>query len=77
MIREYGRTVSETEVNVEQEQRNERKEFGQNLATMSDDELYDALQKAVGLRQREEFREAWPSLDTLIELLNRFIAIRD
>jgi hypothetical protein len=54
-----------------------RKEFGENLASMSDDGLYEAWEKALGLRQREEFRETWPSLDILIELLNRFIALRE
>jgi hypothetical protein len=54
-----------------------RKEFGENLSSMSDDELYEAWEKALGLRQREEFREAWSSLDILLELLNRLIALRD
>jgi hypothetical protein len=54
-----------------------RREFGENLANMSDDELYEAWEKALGLRQQEELREAWPSLDILIELLNRLIALRD
>ena len=53
------------------------KEFGENLSSMSDDELYEAWEKALGLRQREEFREAWSSLDILLELLNRLIALRD
>ena len=47
------------------------------FANMSDDELYEAWEKALGLRQQEELREAWPSLDILIELLNRLIALRD
>jgi hypothetical protein len=54
-----------------------RKEFGENLSSMSDDELYEAWENALGLRQREEFREAWSSLDILLELLNRLIALRD
>jgi hypothetical protein len=37
--------------------------------------LCEAWEKALGLRQRDEFREA--SLDILIELLNRLIALRD
>jgi hypothetical protein len=78
MAREYGRKVSEAELeaHIEHDQRNERKEFGQNLARMSDEELYEARKQAVRIRQKEEFKEAWPSMDILLELLTKFIAAR-
>jgi hypothetical protein len=62
---------------IEDRGKHSHKEFGQNLAAMSYEELFEARKQALRLRQREEFKEAWPSLDILLELLNRFIWRRE
>jgi hypothetical protein len=62
---------------IEYHGKHRHKEFGQNLAAMSYEELFEARKQALRLRQREKFREAWPSLDILLELLNRFIWKRE
>jgi hypothetical protein len=53
------------------------KEFGHCIRQMSDDQLYEAWEHALRFQKNEKFREAWPLLAMLSELLGQAIADRE